>query len=169
MTSTTYRVAELAATGISQSEIARRLGVSPQRVSHIAKRRGLPSRVENLKQRLRNERQGMSHTAAAERLGVSVSVIGKWNADLPKGFLVDGRAHGTGGRKSAVKAATRRIIEEAPALAAQGVSKSDAARRLDVSPPVLRAGAAGSPTRQVARREAGWTRGKEAEGGEEQG
>lgn len=100
MTSTTYRVAELAATGISQSEIARRLGVSPQRVSHIAKRRGLPSRVENLKQRLRNERQGMSHTAAAERLGVSVSVIGKWNADLPKGFLVDGRAHGTGGRKS---------------------------------------------------------------------
>ena len=138
MTSTADQVAELAKTGMTQFDIARRLGVTPQRVSQIAKRRGLPSRVDVLKRRLREECEGMTHTDAARHLGASVSAVAKWTEDLPDGFLIDGRGHGRGRSGGAKKSdATKRIIEQAPALAKKGMSKSDAARKLGVSPPTF--------------------------------
>ena len=137
MTSTADQVAELAKTGMTQFDIARRLSVTPQRVSQTAKRRGLPSRAEVLKQQLREECQGMTHTDAARHIGASVSVVAKWTEDLPDGFLIDGPGHGRGRSGGTKTATTKRIIEEAPALAKQGLSKSDAARRLGVSLPTF--------------------------------
>ena len=137
MTSTAEQVAELAKTGMTQFDIARRLGVTPQRVSQIAKRRGLPSRAEVLKRQLREECQGMTHIDAARHIGASVSVVAKWTEDLPDDFLIDGRGHGRGRSGGTKTATTKRIIEEVPALAKQGLSKSDAARRLGVSPPTF--------------------------------
>lgn len=145
-------VVALAAKGLSQSDIAVRLGVTRQCVSQIVKKHGIEydrkrvvrntksirkiieaRRIERIKriERMKSECVGMTATQAARHLGVHVSRV---YADMNEsGF--DGLvrfANRMGGRLSEQ---SKRIVEAAPALAERGLSKSDAARELGIPVP----------------------------------
>lgn len=134
------RVAALAATGLCQSEISRRLGVSHQRVSQIVKKHGIEcarlskrampeTRSERIR-RLKAECGGMTATEAAKHLGVDTATVR--NDESASGF--DGLAQT---KRRTRSDQTKRILKEAPALAARGLSKTEAARELGVSPPLF--------------------------------
>lgn len=134
---TAQRIAELAAKGLSQKDAAQTLGVSKQRVSQVAKKHGIsftkrpPPHVSQRIERLQAECAGMTVAQAAQHLGVSPSMV-----------RLDTKRSGFHGLVSASTRRprferTERILECAPALAAAGFSKSEAAHKIGVAPTEL--------------------------------
>lgn len=135
---TSQRIVELADKGLHQKAIAQQLGVSRQYVFQVARKCGIefakrpPHKVvvERI-ERLKAECVGMTVAEAARHLGVSASVV---RSDRDRcGF--DGLVTTNSRRPRSER--TNRILERAPALAAAGLSKSDAAREIGVAPTEL--------------------------------
>ena len=127
------RISEMGRT-MTQSEIARELGVTHQAVGEMARRYGIetappaPARdYEAAKQRFESECQGMFAKDAAAHMGVPVATIYRYakatGVKLPRASTAP-----------PLSDRTLKMLAEAPALAAAGLSKAQAARRLGIPP-----------------------------------
>lgn len=135
------QVAELASKGIGAIEMAEKFGVTRQRVYQIAKRHGIKLPRERSGEqrrdalrvarrlRLTSECAGMTAKEASSHLGLSVVCVR--NDAKAVGFKL---ATPPLPRR---KDRTVRIIEAAPNLALKGLSKTDAAHEIGVSPAVF--------------------------------
>ena len=128
------RIREMGRT-MTQSEIARELGVTQQAVGEMARKYGIETATtvqarnyEAAKQRFVAECQGMVAKEAAAHMGVRVETI----------YLY---AKATGVKLPRASTApplsdrTLKVLAEAPAMAAEGLTKTEAARRLGIAPP----------------------------------
>lgn len=122
--------------GVPSHELTAKYGISRQRISSITTAAGVrrdrvaeqpPSVKRMLAEAPALAAEGLTRTAAARRLGVlpeSLSrLVAKHMPDL------EWTRH-----RPPRSAHVQRMIDEAPALAAEGLSKTDAARRLGVAP-----------------------------------
>ena len=122
--------------GMSCAEAAAHLGVSPATISRYSKAAGIklhreiPVEVKVRRQRLVDEcvPRGMTRLEAAARLGVTPEVI---TSDCKALGVKLRRAPKAAPRP---EAETKRWLEAAPALADQGLSKSEAARQVGATP-----------------------------------
>lgn len=138
-------VAALAAGGANQTEIARELGVSRQRVHQIVRQHGITLLADGrlkaaaaragdstaLRAKFMGECEGMTAAEAAERLGVTTATVYRY-------AKVCGRktraAYPARNKRTPT---TERILAAAPELAAKGMSKTEAAKALGVPPATL--------------------------------
>lgn len=122
--------------GMPSRELAAKYGITRQRVSHITMAAGVRrDKVFVLSERVRRmieaapalAAEGLTKSAAARRLGVThshfVQVVAR---HLPN---LEWQRH-----KRPRSPHVQRMVDAAPALAAEGLSQADAARRLGVLP-----------------------------------
>ena len=133
------RVSQLAEAGLSQAEIADRLGITRQGVQQIVKRNGIScvSKRGNQQRavarsarvdRFRRECEGMTAEEAAQHIGVSVVTVGNYAKET-------GTVLAAGGDKRlSLSRITEMVVKAAPEFAAEGLTKTQGARKLGISP-----------------------------------
>lgn len=132
---TAQRIAELAAKGLPQRDVALTLGVSRQYVSQTAQRHSIKfsGRAQHRQhehvtlriERMKAECVGMTVAQAAQHLGVSLQTV----YNDRNNFAFDGLVSVSRTRSDQ----TKLILERAPTLAKRGYSKSEVAREIGVT------------------------------------
>lgn len=129
------RIVELRQSGLTLAEVGAKFGITKERVRQIVKEAGVVAKhavhtrtKETLAriERFRAECGGMTDHEAAKLLGVHQSTVRKY--EKATGLRLAREPN----RGLQLAPHTIRMIEESPALAAQGMSKTEAARELGV-------------------------------------